>query len=64
MKCIHCNDTKKYKLPDDQEKFDKLVEREMDKGYFVNYEMAIDIAYKKVGYTVIDCPYCQNNTTE
>ena len=64
MKCIHCKDTGKYKLPKDQERFDRLVDIEMDKAYFVNYEIAEKEAYKKVGYTIIDCPYCQGKTEE
>lgn len=61
MKCIFCNGTGKYKQPNDQEKFDNLVDCEMEKGYFVNLEMAEEKAYKAVGYTVIDCPYCQGS---
>lgn len=61
MKCDYCNGTGKYKKPNDQEKFDNLVDCEMEKGYFVNLEMAEEKAYKAVGYTVIDCPNCQGN---
>lgn len=50
MKCIYCNGTGKYKKPNDQEKFDNLVDCEMEKGYFVNLEMAEEKAYKAVGY--------------
>jgi len=39
--------------------FDRLVDNEMEKAYFVNYAMAEEKAYKKVGYTIIDCPYCK-----
>lgn len=61
MKCIHCNDTKKFKKPNVQEEFDRIVDVEMEKGYFVNYKMAEEIAYKKVGFTIIDCPYCKKD---
>ena len=58
MKCPHCKDTKKYKKPNNQERFDRIVDTEMEKGYFVNYEMAEEKAYKEVGFTIVDCPYC------
>ena len=58
MKCPHCKDTKKYKKPTNQERFDRIVDTEMEKGYFVNYEMAEEKAYKEVGFTIVDCPYC------
>lgn len=58
MKCHHCKDTQKYKKPNDQERFDRIVDTEMEKSYFVNYEMAEEKAYKEVGFTIIDCPYC------
>ena len=61
MKCRYCNGTGKYKKPNDEERFDRFVDYEMEKGYFVNYEMAEEKAYKEVGYTLIDCPYCQNS---
>ena len=59
MKCIYCKDTGKYKEPKNKELFDQLVDTEMDKAYFVNYAMAEEKAYEKVGYTLIDCPYCK-----
>ena len=59
MKCIHCKDTGKYKEPKNKKLFDQLVDAEMDKSYFVSYAMAEEKAYKEVGYTLIDCPYCK-----
>ena len=59
MKCSYCGGTGKYKKPNDQTEFDRLVDREMEKAYFVNYAMAEEKAYKEVGYTLIDCPYCE-----
>ncbi|MBQ4569384.1 MAG: hypothetical protein IJA62_04960 [Ruminococcus sp.] len=64
MKCKHCNDTGKYKQPNNEEKFERLVDREMEKAYFVNYAMAEEKAYKEVGYTLIECPYCQQQSSE
>ena len=61
MKCNYCNGTGKYKEPKDKELFDKLVDNEMEKAYFVNYAMAEEKAYKEVGYTIIDCPYCKRD---
>lgn len=58
MKCTYCNGTKKYKKPNDKERFEKIIDNEMDKGYFVNYLIAEEKAYKEVGFTLIDCPYC------
>lgn len=61
MKCMYCNGTGKYKMPNDQAMFDKIVDSEMEKGDFVSYSMAEEKAYKKVGYTLIDCPYCHKS---
>lgn len=58
MSCNYCKDTKKYKKPNDQKKFDELVDIEMEKGYFVNLAMAEEKAYKAVGFTIVDCPIC------
>lgn len=58
MKCSYCNDTGIYKQPNNLDLFEKIVEKEMDKGYFVNYSMAEEKAYEIVGYTEIPCPYC------
>ena len=59
MNCIYCKGTGKYKKPNDQEQFDKLVDIEMEKGYFVSIDIAEKKAFDKVGYTIIDCPYCK-----
>lgn len=61
MNCRYCKDTGKYKQPNNVERFERLVDIEMEKAYFVNYEIAEEKAYNAVGYTVIDCPYCANN---
>ena len=61
MKCSYCKDTGKYKKPNNKELFDRLIDTEMEKAYFVNYDMAEEMAYKKVGYTLIDCPYCKKD---
>lgn len=58
MNCSFCNDTGKYKKPNNQDEFDRIVDSEIEKAYFVNYDMARKKAYKQVGYTLIDCPYC------
>lgn len=58
MKCKYCNDTGKYKEPKNKERFEKIVDVEMEKAYFVNYAMAEEKAYKEVGFNLIDCPYC------
>lgn len=55
---MYCNGTGKYKMPNDEAMFDKIVDSEMEKGDFVNYSMAEERAYKKIGYTLVDCPYC------
>ena len=60
MKCTHCKGTGKYKQPNNREMFEKLIDIEMEKAYFVNYEMAAEKAYKEVGYTMIDCPFCSD----
>lgn len=58
MICTHCSGSRKYKKPNDQDMFDKIIDSEMEKGDFISYSMAEERAYKKVGYTLIDCPYC------
>ncbi len=58
MKCNLCNGTGKYKKPNDEKEFDRLVDIEMDKGYQLNYAMAAEVVYKRIGYTVVDCPHC------
>ena len=60
MKCTHCKDTRKYKQPNNKERFEKLIDIELEKSYFVNYDMAEEKAYKEVGFTIIDCPFCNN----
>jgi hypothetical protein len=64
VKCRHCEDTGKYKEPKDKKLFDRLVDIEMDKAYMVNYAMAEEKAYKKVGYTIVDCPFCDCDSRE
>ena len=59
IKCEYCNGTGIYRKPNDQEKFDEMVDIEMDKGYQVNYIMAAEKVYKMVGYTEVECPYCK-----
>lgn len=60
MSCSYCKGTGKIKKPNDEERFDRLVDAEMDKGYFVNYDMASETVLKKIGYTLIDCPHCKD----
>ena len=57
--CEYCNGTRVYREPNDREKFDELVDLEMDKAYYVNYIMAAEKAYKTVGYREVECPYCK-----
>ena len=64
IKCHYCKNTGKYKKPNDQERFDRLVDAEMEKAYFVNYAIAEEKAYNTVGYTTIDCPFCQKAQNE
>ena len=59
MSCIYCNGTGKYKKPNDERAFERLVDIEMEKADFRSGEDAVMRAYKRVGYTEIDCPYCK-----
>lgn len=61
MKCTFCEGTGKYRKPKNQEKFDELVDIEMDKAYMVNYAMAEEKAYDIVGYDIVDCPFCKQD---
>ena len=58
MKCPYCKGTGKYKKPNNEEEFEKLVDRELDKPYYVNRIIAENRIFQIVDYTVIDCPYC------
>lgn len=62
MKCPYCKDTGKYKEPINREELERLIDIEVDKGYFVNRILAEHRLVKKVGYTLVDCPYCQKKT--
>ncbi len=64
MKCQYCKGTGKYREPKDKQEFDRLIDTEMEKGYFITYGMAEEKAYKEVGYTVINCPYCTSFNRE
>ena len=59
MNCRYCKDTGQYRKPNDEKQFERLVDIEMEKAYFVNYDEAEEKAYKKVGFTIVDCPYCK-----
>ncbi len=60
-KCFYCEGTGKIKKPNDEERFERIVDCEMQKGDFISYDMAEKKAYNIVGYTEIDCPYCNEN---
>lgn len=59
MICKCCGGSGKYRQPNNPDKFDELVDVELEKGYFVNEVMAREKAYKRVGFTVVDCPFCK-----
>lgn len=63
MKCRYCNGTGKYQQPKDIERFNHIVDTEMEKAYFVNYDTAENKAYKDVGFDLIECSY-YNNTVK
>lgn len=58
MICPNCRGTGKIEKPQDQEKFDRLVEIEMDKAYFVSYDIAMKRVAGKVPFITVDCPKC------
>ncbi len=57
-KCFLCDGTGEWKKPNNKEEFERLIDIEMDKGYFVNAQMAREKAYKAVGFTIVKCPEC------
>lgn len=64
-KCWYCEGTGKIKKPNvSEDVFDDFVDREMDKGYFVNGYMAMEKAYKEFGYTEKECPHCKGTGIE
>lgn len=62
MSCSYCAGTGKYKQPCNKKLFDELIDTEMEKGYYVNYIIAEEKAYKRVGYKLVPCPYCTKST--
>lgn len=58
MKCLSCNGTGKCKQPVNQEEFEIVVDKLMDRQGFMNYHMAEIEAYRKVDYLEIPCPDC------
>ncbi|MCQ2424676.1 MAG: hypothetical protein MJ070_00885 [Lachnospiraceae bacterium] len=58
--CSYCQDTKQIKVPNDQEKFDSIIDREMDGGHPLPAAEAQEKAYRICGYHMIECPYCKN----
>lgn len=56
--CSACNDTGKYKKPNDEDAFNKAYDRYDDMGIF-NLNETYNKAIEEVGYTIITpCPYC------
>lgn len=64
MKCKYCNDTGRIRKANDEAKFDYWYDHFIDTGDFNSPSMAEDKAYKKVGFTWMDCPHCKANKTE
>ena len=60
MNCPYCKDTGKYKQPKNQKDFDYWVDHLVDTNGFMSISMAEEKAYKKVGFDLIDCPYCNS----
>lgn len=58
MICEYCKGTGQYKDVVDKERFEDLVDREMDKAYTVNRIMAEEKVLKKVQYKTVTCPHC------
>lgn len=64
-KCYWCNGTGKKKVPHtDEDTFDNFVDREMDKGYFVNADIAMNKAYEYFGYHTEKCEHCNGTGIE
>ena len=52
--CIGCNNTGKYKKPNDEQAFDRAFDRYADPGYMSLGE-AYNKAINEVGYTIVPC---------
>lgn len=59
MKCSYCDGTGKFKKPLNDEEYDRKFDYYCDKAYFISMGEARENALADVGYTLIDCPYCQ-----
>ena len=59
MKCSYCDGTGKFKKPLNDEEYDRKFDYYCDKAYFISMGEAREKALDDVGYTLIDCPYCQ-----
>lgn len=62
MKCSYCDDTGKFKKPNDEKEYERLFDIYSDKACFVSMGEAREKALNRVGYTLIDCPYCHNQS--
>lgn len=63
MKCEYCKDKRKLKKPNNQKDFEYWYDHFLE-GDFCSPSMAEEKAYKKVGYTWIDCPHCKTHIAE
>lgn len=57
ISCSYCNGTGKFKMPNDENAFDKRFDHYADMGHF-NMGEAREKALNEIGYTLIDCPNC------
>lgn len=59
MKCQQCKGTGKWRQPKNQREFDFWCDHLLE-GDFCSPSMAEEKAYKKVGYTLLNCPFCKS----
>lgn len=59
MSCFYCNGTGKFKKPLNEEEYEKRFDYYDSKADFISMGQSRERALADVGYTLIDCPYCQ-----
>lgn len=56
--CSACDNTGKYKKPNDEAEFDRLFDY-YDRPGTLSSDQCYKKAIEEVGYTVIPCPFCE-----
>ena len=64
MRCSYCEGTGKFKSPLNEEEYEKRFDYYESKADFISMGQCRERALADVGYTLIDCPYCNSAAAE